>query len=200
MVVRNEADFLHACLRTTTPVVGEVILVDTGSTDETPRIGAGYGAKIYSFTWKNDFSAARNFSLQQATKPWVLVMDADEVLSPQDYHKLALLLEASSRGVVVNSSISVAYSLTQRNYLKGSGQITWDQSWTPNSHEYQEGQGYPGYLDVPVVRLFPRLRQIVYSGVVHESVEDSLAQSGFPHRILRARSSSLWTGPRLRTN
>jgi len=61
----------------------------------------------------------------------------------------------------------------------GSGKLTWTQSWKPNLNEYEEGQGYTGYLDVPVVRLFPRHPAIRYSDCVHESVDESLAETGF---------------------
>ena len=82
MVVRDEADVLGKTLRSILPAVQEVIFVDTGSRDDTIRIAKQFGVKVFTFPWQNDFSAARNFSLQLATQPWILVLDADEVLSP----------------------------------------------------------------------------------------------------------------------
>ncbi len=170
MVVKNEAEFLERCLNAILPVVQEVILVDTGSSDDTLQIARRFNVKISKFRWRNDFSAARNLSLSMATQPWILVLDPDELLSPQDHGKLAML---------PNSDERVAFSLIQRNYVTGSGKLTWTQSWKSNRNEYEEGRGYTGYLDVPIVRLFPRHSVIRFSGCVHEGVEESLAEVGF---------------------
>jgi tetratricopeptide (TPR) repeat protein len=170
MVVKNEAEFLERCFNSILPVVQEVILVDTGSSDDTLQIARRFNVRASRFPWRNDFSAARNLSLSLATLPWILVLDADEVLSPKDHGRLAVLLKSPDR---------VAYSLIQRNYVNGSGKLTWTQSWKPNMDEYEEGQGYAGYLDVPIVRLFPRHPAIRFSDCVHESVDESLTKTGF---------------------
>ncbi len=172
MIVKNEEQFLGDCLRNLAPWVAERIVVDTGSTDASPQIAQDCGAKLFSFPWNNDFAAARNFSLGKASRPWVLVVDADEKLSSPDARQLANLTEVQDqRGCQ-------AFSFVQRNYVKGSGQISWNQSWKPNVSESEDGEGYSGYIDVPVVRLFPRDPQILFAGCVHESVENALAQSG----------------------
>lgn len=81
MIVKNEEKFLPECLESVKSIVDEIILVDTGSTDNTIEIAKKYNAKIYHFEWINDFSAARNFSLSKATGEWILYLDADERLS-----------------------------------------------------------------------------------------------------------------------
>ncbi|CQR70433.1 SPBc2 prophage-derived glycosyltransferase SunS [Sporomusa ovata DSM 2662] len=78
MIVKNEADNLCGCLARVAGFVDEIVIVDTGSTDETKQIAADFTNKIYDFAWCNDFAAARNFSLAQAKHDWVLVLDADE--------------------------------------------------------------------------------------------------------------------------
>ncbi|VBB05476.1 nucleotide-diphospho-sugar transferases [Lucifera butyrica] len=80
MIVRNEAKHLAACLNNVRHLVGEIIIVDTGSTDETIGIARQYTDKIYSFPWENDFSAARNYAIEQCTGDWILSLDADERL------------------------------------------------------------------------------------------------------------------------
>ena len=62
MIVKNEERVLKRCLDSVRDLVDEIIIVDTGSTDATKRIAAGYTDKIYDFTWNDDFSAARNFA------------------------------------------------------------------------------------------------------------------------------------------
>jgi len=80
MIVKNEAQNLARCLNSLRPYVNELIVVDTGSTDGTPELALAVGARVFSFPWTDDFSAARNFALEQATEAWVLVVDADEEL------------------------------------------------------------------------------------------------------------------------
>jgi glycosyltransferase involved in cell wall biosynthesis len=83
MVVRNEERNLQACLDSAEQVFGELIVVDTGSTDATPDIAARNGALVIPFDFAFvDFAAARNRSLSATTNNWILVLDADERLGP----------------------------------------------------------------------------------------------------------------------
>lgn len=81
MIVRNEARCLARCLRGIRAIVDEIVVVDTGSTDGTVEIAKDFGAKISHFNWVDDFSAARNFALECAKGDWMLVLDADELMS-----------------------------------------------------------------------------------------------------------------------
>lgn len=81
MIVRNEGDHLSACLNSAKDAVDEIIIVDTGSTDDTVSIARQYTQQVYSYQWRDDFAAARNFALSLTTCEWVLSLDADEVLS-----------------------------------------------------------------------------------------------------------------------
>lgn len=83
MIVKNEARCLARCLRSARSVVNEIIVVDTGSTDDTVRIATELGARVFSFAWTGDFSAARNFALDQAAGDWILVLDADEIVTAE---------------------------------------------------------------------------------------------------------------------
>lgn len=82
MIVRDEEAVLPTCLTGVQAFVDEIILVDTGSTDRTVDIAKAFGAKVHTFTWCDDFAAARNESLKHAQGDWILVLDADEVLLP----------------------------------------------------------------------------------------------------------------------
>ncbi|MBD2097067.1 tetratricopeptide repeat protein [Trichocoleus sp. FACHB-591] len=82
MIVKNEEATLPHCLKSVQGVVDEMIVLDTGSSDRTPEIAKSFGAKVHSFEWSNDFSAARNESLKYVQGDWILVLDADERLAP----------------------------------------------------------------------------------------------------------------------
>ncbi len=83
MIVKDEEDTLGRCLESARGFVDEIVIVDTGSRDDTPAIAARYGARILHLPWRDDFSQARNESLKQAIGEWVLVLDADEELPPE---------------------------------------------------------------------------------------------------------------------
>lgn len=101
MIVKNEEHYLPGCLDSVKGIADEIILVDTGSTDSTRKIGERSGAKIYSFQWIDDFSAARNFSFSKATKEFILWLDADDVFLPNDREKLIWRKEQLSSQVDV---------------------------------------------------------------------------------------------------
>jgi tetratricopeptide (TPR) repeat protein len=95
MIVKDEARALGRCLASVRDWVGEMIVVDTGSTDVTTEIARSYGAQVSHFPWCDDFSAARNAALDLATREWVLVLDGDETLEVTDTVALARALEQS---------------------------------------------------------------------------------------------------------
>ena len=86
MIVRNEEARLGTCLESVADLADEIIVVDTGSTDATVAVAERYGAKMGAFPWCDDFSAARNVSLEMATGDWILWLDADDIL-PREYHE-----------------------------------------------------------------------------------------------------------------
>lgn len=88
MIVKNEEVFLAQCLESVKNVVDDMIIVDTGSSDRTVAIAREYGATVIEIAWPNDFAKARNVGLEQVKTPWVLVMDADEVLVEDDIAQL----------------------------------------------------------------------------------------------------------------
>jgi glycosyltransferase involved in cell wall biosynthesis len=81
MIVKNEEKWLEQCLAAVKPYVDEIIIVDTGSSDKTKEIASSYTHLLYDFLWCDDFAAARNFALSKASCDWVLVLDADEIIT-----------------------------------------------------------------------------------------------------------------------
>lgn len=88
MIVKNEERLLARCLDCVKAFSDEIIIVDTGSTDRTKEIAAQYTSCIYDFPWINDFSAARNFSFSKATKDYIYIADADEVIDTENIHQI----------------------------------------------------------------------------------------------------------------
>ncbi len=84
MIVKNEERILARCLDSLKGLTDEIIIVDTGSTDATKEIAAGYTDQIYDFAWTGSFSDARNFAFSKAKMDYIYSADADEVLDEEN--------------------------------------------------------------------------------------------------------------------
>ncbi|MBE5872130.1 MAG: glycosyltransferase family 2 protein [Lachnospiraceae bacterium] len=91
MIVKNEEKVLDRCLGPLAPLMDEIIIVDTGSTDRTKEIASKYTHLIYDYQWTGNFSDARNFSFSKATKEYIYCADADEVLDSVNIQKFKIL-------------------------------------------------------------------------------------------------------------
>lgn len=88
LIAKNESHNVDACLSSIRDVVDEIYFTDTGSTDDTVEKAKKYGAKVSHFDWVEDFSAARNFNLDQAETDYVLWLDLDDSLQNPEMFKL----------------------------------------------------------------------------------------------------------------
>ena len=93
MIVRDEARHLPACFASLKGIADELVVVDTGSVDDSAAIARDHGAKVLHHPWNDDFSAPRNVGLEHATGRWILYIDADERLRPTDRSRVHALLE-----------------------------------------------------------------------------------------------------------
>lgn len=150
MVVKNEQNRIARAIRSVLGSVGEMIVVDTGSTDGTREMACELGAAVVEHPFNGDFSEARNVGLKECRGEWVLVLDADEFfpLSPK------LLLETSVDPVVAGLT----------NPYKGYYVLR---------HNYEENDQAVSYSDY-VLRLFRYIPGVTYRHRVHETVEESL--------------------------
>ncbi|MFD2703191.1 glycosyltransferase [Paenibacillus shunpengii] len=116
MIVKNEEGNIRRCLESVIKKVDEIIVVDTGSTDDTLNIVSEFTSNIHTFEWSGDFSSARNYSIQKATSDYILVLDADEFLelncnlqndiqSGLDYYLLKIKNELSYGGAFTHSAV-----------------------------------------------------------------------------------------------
>ena len=167
MIVKNEEKYLPRCLESLKPMVDEMIVVDTGSVDATRDIAEIFGAKVFDFQWQDDFSAARNHSLDQASGDWILVMDGDEVIAPIDHSKFRKLLDPSK-------SNRRAFRVVTRNYTEMYNTIGWE----PNRNQYPEEEAGSGWVPSEKVRIFPNDKSIRFEYPVHEVVGPSLKRKG----------------------
>jgi tetratricopeptide (TPR) repeat protein len=169
MIVKNEEATLGHCLGSIRSLVGEMVVVDTGSTDGTIEIAKGFGARVHRYQWSDDFSAARNEALRHVTGDWVLVLDADEAIDPIDFDKIAS---------ACHEPFADAYSLTTRNYTASANETTLDVGTVPNDSDYGEGAGLPFYTDNTGLRLAKVFDGLAFEGSIHETMGKSLVAHG----------------------
>ncbi|MGN0772374.1 MAG: glycosyltransferase [Candidatus Ventricola sp.] len=91
MIVKDEEARLGRCLDSVKDAVDEIVILDTGSTDGTKAVARRYTDRVYDYAWKDDFADARNASFSYAGKPFILWLDADDVLDPDEAKKLIAL-------------------------------------------------------------------------------------------------------------
>ena len=80
LIVKNEETVLERCLNSVKDLVDEIVIVDTGSSDNTINIAKKFTSKVYSFKWQNDFSLARNYAFSLASGNYLMWLDADDVV------------------------------------------------------------------------------------------------------------------------
>ena len=149
MIVKNESHCIRRCLKIALKVADEIIVVDTGSIDETPDIARSLGAKVIQHLWHDDFADARNISLEHAKGEWILVLDADEVLSFSAQGKIRTLTADTTM----------------------DGYIFKMHNFTPD-HDIEK------YLESYLTRLFRNRSQYRYEGKIHEQILPAIVDSG----------------------
>lgn len=102
VIARDEAHNLPRLMESATPWVGETILIDTGSVDDTAAVATRLGARVFHRPWQHSFAVARNHSLDQATLPWALVLDADEQLVVTDPSELLQALQSFHQAYAID--------------------------------------------------------------------------------------------------
>ena len=167
IITKNEEKYIARCLAGLKPVADEIIVVDTGSTDKTKPIAEAFGAQVIDLPWNNDFSEARNASLERAKGSWILVHDADETISALDYKWLRAMIDTKP-------ATPAAYTLVTRNYITNSS----IDGWVANKGEYPDEESGTGWFPSSKVRLFTRDSRFRFRNPVHEVLEPSIIEAG----------------------
>ena len=167
MIVKDESHCLGDCLGSVCDLADEIVVGDTGSTDESRDIARGFGATVMDVPWCDDFAAARNAVLAEATEDWLLHMDADEVLDPEGARTVRRLVDEDGAGFD-------AFEITLANYCDDTR--AW--RWVPSRPDDPLARGHAGYLPVPLLRLFRNRAGFAYREPVHENITASVVEAG----------------------
>ena len=156
IITKNEKENIRQCLQSIS-FAGQIVIVDSGSTDNTLEIAAEFGCEIYSEAWRG-FGPQKQSAIDKCSQPWILVLDADERIPPDTADII--------KKIVTDSNVKDAgFSFPRKNYFQGrwikhagwwpdrivrlfrkeAGRIT-----TAMVHESVEVQGMIGVLDVPI--------------------------------------------------
>lgn len=165
MICKNEEKMIGRCLSSVQGLVDEIIVVDTGSTDDTISIVETFQAQVIQMEWEHDFAKARNKGLQQASGKWILCLDADEELDPSGIEAIRQFAETSS---------NPACYFNLLNY-HGKSEIT---KTMPND-------------SVPVLRFFRNHPEVRFEGKVHEQIGGSI-RTIFPSQRIPNLSSQIF--------
>ena len=160
MIVRNESRHLPKALASVKGIAAEIVVVDTGSTDDTVSIATAMGAKVLHFDWIDDFAAARNAAIEAATQPWILSLDADQRL-------------AVGSASVLKTALQRTDCMAQVVTIELFGPATTNLDPTVGKSDVE--------LAFKSLRLFQNHPQIRFSGRVHEDISKSLLSMGQGH-------------------
>ena len=163
-IYKNEEKNLEKFITDHIDLVEEMILVDTGSTDNSNDIVRSHGLPYYFFQWSNHFAEARNYSLTFATKPWIIVLDIDEQVLKEDFRQLQTIMAEKQQD---------AYSLKQINFTDNFEDMNWKSITTLPEAFHSLARGY---IESPLIRVFRNHKGTRFHGAIHELVGESLKE------------------------
>lgn len=141
MIVKNEQRYLRQCIKSVEDIIDEIVVVDTGSTDDTIQIAKNYGAKLYEIPWENNFSKARNIAVSHVDSDWILLLDADEILEETSKQTLLTFIRTTKEDGAYFQIYNYKDKEQGKNYMIHNG-----------------------------IRLFRNNQGYLYEGKIHEQV------------------------------
>ena len=164
MIVKNEEDNIERALTWGRDIMYEQIVVDTGSTDRTVELALALGAKVYDFEWNDDFAAAKNYAIEQASGDWIAFLDADEYVKTEDVGKVfSFIQQAEEQG----------YCGLQTSLF--------------NINDQEEVSSF-----IKQVRFFKSMPELRYEGMIHEQLELSDGRRFYEHVLDMSESVSIF--------
>jgi tetratricopeptide (TPR) repeat protein len=157
---------LPACLASARSVVDEMLVLDTGSVDQTRELARKAGARVVEMPWPGDFAAARNRAVLETRGDWVLMLDADERLAPGAGKVIRKAIERGD----FDCAVLPLHDASRRD---------------AGAEEIRSGRarvGEPG----PVARLFRRPDEGPFRGIIHEGLEEWIRARGWRVRQVDA--------------
>ena len=146
ILTKNEEENIVSVIRNARQCGGDVMIIDSGSTDRTVELAEQEGATVAFRAWNNDYAAQRNFAKEQTQADWVLYLDADERLTPELVEEIRQIIAADTKK---------QYSIQRKSAAFGV--------------KFNYGVLHPDW----VPRLFPR-ECVTWTGMVHERPECKL--------------------------
>ncbi len=140
MIVKDEEENIEKALLWGKGIVWEQIVVDTGSTDRTVELAEAMGAQVYHFSWIDDFAAAKNYAIEQATGDWIAFLDADEYIKEEEARKILPLLQKAEE--------SGCYAVQMVMYCVDESEVV-------------------GHV-IRHTRFFKRIPELRFEGMIHE--------------------------------
>lgn len=155
MIMRDNANVLPRCLNSVKGLVDEIIIVDTGSKDNSIDVAVSHGAQVYQDAWQDDFARPRNLGIERARGQWILIMDPDEMLLQKDHDDVKWLTRAKNFD---------AFWLTTHNY----GPFTYKMDYKRVPPGGDPLGKYKGYTPSTKTRFFKNGLGIRFEGCWHE--------------------------------
>lgn len=179
MIVKNESEVLERALDGIRDAVDEIVIVDTGSTDNTAEIARRYTDKVYDFEWTNDFSAARNFAISRLSTDYFMWLDADDVVTENTRKAIKRLMRGAVNADIVmlpyvtatDENGNPTFSYYRERIIKNNAGYLWQGA----VHEAVELRGNIVRLNKPILHCKPNGRN---SGTRNLDIYESLIASG----------------------
>ena len=190
MIMKNNADHLEECLKALKPfrsaVPTEIVIVDTGSTDNSVAIAKRYADKVLFFEWVDDFSAARNYGLEHCTGDWFMFVDTDEIFTETE--DLVTFFRTDGMNRMYNSATYIQRNLSGTYGFDGTFKITGSSDHKPQRIRRNDGWRFKGaiheYFDFAPTMYYSRSVVKHYGYLVSEEAKLAENKSDRNSKIL----------------